>query len=122
MAIAQFLVGLTVIMAFIAMVAALMFLHPTQDTSVVQLITTFGGQLSTLAALVVGYYFGSSATGKTKDDTINQMASTASTAGAALAAGTGNGSAAANGSTTPTVTTVTTRPAPPAGHTEPAPP
>lgn len=106
MAIAQFLVGLTVIMAFIAMVAALMFLHPTQDTSVVQLITTFGGQLSTLAALVVGYYFGSSSSGKAKDDTISQMAVNATAPG-----GVGPGAPAVNGSTTPTVTTVTTRPA-----------
>jgi len=87
-AIAQFLLAFLVIIAFIGMNGALMFFKiESENTSTVQLITTFGGQLSTMAALIVGYYFGSSTASKGKDETIAALSGTGPGGPAAAGAG-----------------------------------
>ncbi len=76
----QTLLAFIIIVAFVTMIAALMVLPVPAETSSIQLINTFMGLLAGMAASVVSYYFGSSTTSKTKDETIQRLSS-----------GTGNG-------------------------------
>lgn len=92
--------GLVIVIAFIALIGGLMF-HPiSMEATQTQLLNTFLGMLATMAAGVVAFYFGSSSSDKSKNDTISTLANTASTTAAtastsantaAVLAGTGNG-------------------------------
>jgi hypothetical protein len=74
-------IGLVVVVAFIAAVFCLMLVPMKPGDSVSGLVNTFLGLLGGMAGMVVSYYFGSSSSSRAKDDTI-----------AAAMKGTGDGS------------------------------
>lgn len=71
--------GLIIVVSFIALIGGLMF-HPIQlEATQTQLVNTFMGALMTMAAGVVGFYYGSSSSDKAKNETISTLANTAAT-------------------------------------------
>lgn len=73
---------LTIIFAFVTY-ALVRWTIPTENENAVMLLL---GHLNGLITAIVMFYFGSSSSAKKKDDTIDTLAKTAQTAGAALPA------------------------------------
>ena len=69
-------IGLVVVVAFIAAVFCLMLVPMKPGESVSGLVNTFLGLLGGMAGMVVSYYFGSSSSSRAKDATIAAMKGT----------------------------------------------
>ena len=78
------LIAIVLTISIVGLVALLAFLGQT-DTDTFKILV--GGLMTVGFTNIVGYYFGSSASSKGKDETILTMAGTASTAGALLGDG-----------------------------------
>lgn len=95
--------GLVIVCAFIGLIGGLMFFPIAMEATQTQLVNTFMGMLAGMAVGVGQFYYGSSSSDKTKNDTISTLATTASTA-ASTASTTANTAAAvvaANGNGKP---------------------
>lgn len=95
--------GTMIVAAFIALIGGLMFYPIQMEATQTQLVNTFMGMLAGMAVSVGQFYYGSSSSDKTKNETISTLASTASTAAntantaAAVVAANGNGNGRTGG-------------------------
>jgi ABC-type thiamin/hydroxymethylpyrimidine transport system permease subunit len=76
----QPLVGLIVVCAFVGVVYLWFFHPPGVSAELMTALNLLTGTLGAMASMVVSYYFGSSKGSASKDDALNAIATTATTA------------------------------------------